>query len=282
MLIAVNGVELWVEQRAAVGASADPVLLLAGADATTLRWPPALLDALVAAGHRVIAYDHRDSGASTKVDPDAPYTLGELAADAVAILDALGVARAHLVGYSMGGAVAQVVALDHPARVASLTLVATTPGLGDERLPFAADWFVERMAERLWNPPPRTDPERVAWIVDLYRMLAGPRYRFDEDAQRALATAEVARGWCSESGHGVAAGAAPSRLDRLGEIDAPTLVVHGTADPVFTVAHGEALAAGIPDARLELVDGLGHEVPAPFGAELAALVLALIDALPAT
>lgn len=278
MLIAVNGVELWVERHAAGGANGTPVLLLAGSDATTLRWPAAFIDALVAAGHPVDAYDHRDSGASTKVDPDTPYALADLATDAVALLDALGVAEAHLVGYSMGGAVAQVVALDHPERVASLTLVASTPGLGDERLPFAADWFVERMAERLWNPPPRTDPERVAWIVDLYRMLAGLRYPFDEDAQRALAAAELARGWCPESGHGIAAGAAPSRLDRLREIGVPTLVVHGTADPVFALAHGEALAAGIPGARFEVVDELGHEVPAPFGAELATMVLAHLAA----
>lgn len=272
MLIAANGVELWVEEHGPAGGV--PVLLLSGSDSTTLRWPRTLLDPLVAAGARVIAYDHRDSGASTKIDPDTPYRLADLAADAVALLDALSVPAAHVLGYSMGGAVAQVVAHRHPARVRSLTLVATTPGLGDERLPFAADWFVDRMADRLFAPPPRTAEARVAWIVDLYRMLAGPRFAFDEDHQRALAEAELARCWYPESGHGVAAGAAPSRLDHLASITVPTLVVHGTADPVFAAAHGEALAAGIPGARLVLVDGLGHEVPAAFGADLATLVLA--------
>jgi esterase len=271
VVITVHGIELWVDEFG--DPAGEAVLLLSGSDATTLRWPAALLDALVAAGLHVITYDHRDSGASSKIDPDAPYLLDDLATDAAALLDALGVERAHLVGYSMGGAVAQVLALDHADRVATLTLVSTTPGLGDERLPMAADWFVERMAARLWEPPPRAHEERVAWVVDLYRMLAGPRYAFDEPGQAALAAAELERAWYPESGHGVATGGSPSRLDRLAGIAARTLVVHGTADPVFAVAHAEALAAGIPGAQLVLVEGLGHEVPAAFGAELAALVL---------
>jgi pimeloyl-ACP methyl ester carboxylesterase len=271
MVIEVNGVELWVEAHG--DPAGEPVLLLAGSDATTLRWPAPLLDALVASGRRVIAYDHRDSGGSTKTDPDEPYLLDDLAADAAALLDALGIERAHLVGYSMGGAVAQVLALDHPDRVVTLTLLSTTPGLGDERLPFAADWFVERMAERLFAPPPRDHEGRVAWIVELYRLLAGSRTPFDEAHQTALAEAELARAWYPESGHGIAAGASPSRLDRLGEITAPTLVVHGTADPVFALEHAHALHAGIPGARLELVEGLGHEVPAGYAADLAAIVL---------
>lgn len=270
-MIAVNGIELWVDEHG--DPAGEAVLLLSGSDATTLRWPASLLDALVAGGRRVITYDHRDSGGSTKIDPDAPYLLDDLAADAAGLLDALGIERAHLVGYSMGGAVAQVLALDHADRVATLTLVATTPGLGDDRLPFAADWFVERMAERLFAPPPRDDEARVAWIVDLYRLLAGPRHTFDESHQAALAAAELSRAWYPESGHGIAAGASPSRVDRLGEITAPTLVVHGTADPVFALEHAHALHAGIPGARLELIEGLGHEVPAAFGADLAALVL---------
>jgi pimeloyl-ACP methyl ester carboxylesterase len=271
MLIAANGVELWVERHG--DPAGETVLLLSGSDATTLRWPASFLDALVAAGLDVVTYDHRDSGASTKIDPDTPYLLDDLAADAAGLLDALGVERAHLVGYSMGGAVAQVLALDHADRVATLTLVSTTPGLGDDRLPFAADWFVERMAARLWEPPPRATEARVAWIVDLYRMLAGPRHAFDEERQAELAAAEISRAWYPESGHGVAAGGSPSRLDRLGGITAPTLVVHGTADPVFALEHAHALHAGIPGARLELIEGLGHEVPAAFGADLAALVL---------
>jgi pimeloyl-ACP methyl ester carboxylesterase len=271
MLIASNGIDLWVEEQ---GPPDGPALLLvAGSDATTLRWPGSLVEPLVAAGFRTVAYDHRDCGASTKIDPDRPYRLDAMAGDAIGVLDALGVERAHVVGYSMGGAIAQLLALDHPGRVASLVLVASTPGLGDERLSFASEWFVDQMAERLFAAPPRTHDERVGWIVDLYRMLAGPRYPFDDAAQRALAEAELARCWYPESGHGVAVGSSPSRLDVLARITAPTLVVHGSADPVFPIDHAQALATAIPHARLVVVDGLGHEVPAAFGSSLAELVL---------
>ena len=278
MWIGVNEVELWVEQHGAP--DAEPILLLSGSDSTTLRWPRSFIDPLVTAGWRVIVYDHRDSGASTKIDPDEPYRLDTLAADAWGLFDALGIGSAHLVGYSMGGAVAQVMALEAPDRVRRLALVSSTPGLGDDRLPFAAEWFVDRMAERLFAQPPRTHEQRVAWIVDLYRLLVGPRFFFDEAAQRAIADAEIARAWYPESGHGVAVGASPSRLDRLGDITAPTLVVHGTADPVFSRDHAEALASGIAGAVLIMVDGLGHEVPPAFGAELAALVLAHLETRP--
>lgn len=276
-LVDVNGITLWVEDHPPSPGMCEQdsaILLLSGSDATTLRWPAPLVDALVGAGHRVVAFDHRDCGASTKIDPDSPYRLDALAADASGVLDALGIERAHVVGYSMGGAIAQVLALESPERVLTLTLASTTPGLGDDRLPFAADWFVERMTERLFAPPPRTDEDRAAWIVELYRLLAGTRYDFDDELQRALARAELGRCWYPESGHGVAVGASPSRLDDLEQIGAPTLVVHGTADPVFALEHGHALAAAIPDARLVTVDDLGHEVPEAFGTELAALIRA--------
>jgi pimeloyl-ACP methyl ester carboxylesterase len=282
-LVPTNGIELWVEDDRPEGGSehgADgesAIVLLGGADATALRWPGALVDALVAAGHRVVRVEHRDSGRSTKIDPDRPYRLEDMAHDVAGVLAALGTGPVDLVGYSMGGAVAQLLALQQPDLVRSLVLIATTPGAGDDRLPAPDDEFVAQMAERLFAPPPASRAERIEWTTDLYRLLAGVRYPFDEDAQRALAAAELDIGWYPESGHGIATNASPSRLDRLDAIRAPALVVHGDRDVVYAIEHAESLATGIPDATLVVVEGLGHEVPAAFGSELASLVLAHVS-----
>jgi len=238
-----------------------PVLLVSGADAHCTRWTPATVEPLRALGHRVVRYDHRDSGLSTKVPADVGYTLDDLADDALAVLDAHGIDRAHVVGRSMGGMVGQVLALDHADRVATLTLACSTPGLGEERLPVAADWLLELMTERLFAGPPVDGAGRAAWIVEQDEWFAGSRYPVSTAERLAVAVAEVERCWYPESGHGAAVGASPSRLDRLGGIGVPTLVVHGTADPVFSVEHAVALAEGIPDAELWLVEDLGHELP---------------------
>lgn len=266
-LIDVGSVELWVADD---GAPADdPVVLLAGADSPGFRWAPSFVDRLVEAGHHVIRYDHRDCGRSTTLGPDAGYLLGDLASDLVALLDSLDIAAAHLVGRSMGGMVAQVVALDHPERVTSLTLLSTTPGVDDDRLPGPDEAFVETMMRRLYAGPPDDHADRVEWLVELSGHMAGTAYPFDLEAEVVLADAQLRTGWTAESGHGVAAFGSPSRLDRLREIEQPTMVVHGTADPVLPVEHGRALALGIDGAVYVEVDRLGHEAPAAFLDELA-------------
>ena len=238
-----------------------PVLLVSGADSHCTRWTPVLIEPLQALGHRVVRYDHRDSGLSFKVPSDVGYTLDDLADDALVVMEAHGVERAHVIGRSMGGMVGQVLALHHADRVATLTLACSTPGLGDERLPVAADWLLERMTERLITGPPSGEADRAAWIVEQDEWFAGSRYGVSTASRLVIAVSEVARCWYPESGHGAAVGASPSRLDRLGEIRVPTLVVHGTADPVFSAEHAVALADGIPEAELWLVEDLGHELP---------------------
>ena len=258
-----SGVQIHSEvfQPASGATEGDAVLLVSGADSHCTRWTSAFIQPLLDLGHRVVRYDHRDSGLSTKVPADVGYTLADLADDACAVMDEHGIARAHVVGRSMGGMVGQVMALDHADRVVTLTLLCSSPGLGDESLPSAADWLVDRMAERLFAPPPAGQAERVAWIVELDEMFAGTRYPVTTAERIRTAVAEVERCWYPESGHGPAVNSSPSLLGRLAAIAVPTLVVHGTADPVFPVEHALALADGIGNSGLWLVEGLGHEVP---------------------
>jgi len=243
-------------------ADASPaVFLVSGADSHCTRWTPTLIEPLRNRGYRVVRYDHRDSGLSNKVPVDEVYTLDDLANDALAVMDAHGIERAHVVGRSMGGMVGQLLALDHVDRVASLTLVASTPGLGDERLPLADNELLDHMTQRLFDGPPAGVADRVSWIVELDELFAGTRYPESTEARIRVALAEVDRCWYPESGHGTAVMSSPSRLDRLADVEIPTLIVHGTTDPVFPVEHGLALANGIPGADLWLVEGLGHELP---------------------
>ncbi len=267
-----------IELAASVhGPSAGPaVLLISPADAPAFRWTAAYVDALTGLGARVVRFDHRDVGASTAVPDTDPYTLADLAADAVAVLESAAVDRAHIVGRSMGGMVGQLLALDHPDLVASLTMVGTTPAMGDDSLSGPSDDLVDKIAWRLFDGPPASRAERVAWLVDGYRNFAGPRFPFETRLQRALALREVDECWRPETGHGVAVGASPGRLDRLDQIEVPTTIVHGTADPVFGVDHAVALADGIAGAELRLIEGLGHELPDAFAPTLVAEVRRLL------
>lgn len=268
----IGPVELWVD----VVGSGEPIVLLAGADSPGFRWHPVFVDDLVADGFEVIRFDHRDCGRSTTLGPDAGYLLDDLVDDLVGLLDRLERPSAHLIGRAMGGMVAQVAALDHPDRVRSLTLIGSTPGVDDERLPGPDEAFVDTMVRRLFAGPPDDQPGRIDWLVELGALLAGDAFPFDRAEAALLARAELLTGWQPESGHGAAAYGSPSRVDRLHEIRQPTLVVHGTADPVLPVEHGRALASGIDGAALIEVEGLGHETPAPL---LAALRPALLEHL---
>ena len=254
-----NGAELCAET---FGDPRDPaVLLIGGATAAMDWWDDALCERLAAGLRYVIRYDQRDTGASTAYPRGAPpYDGDDLVADAAGLLDALGVARAHVVGLSMGGMLAQRLAVRHPDRVATLTLVDTSPdGPGPVPLPPPSGDL----------PEPGPDPDWadraavVAHVVAEHRPYAGAYW--DEDRMRAIATRVVARTRdiaANRVNHFAAGEGTPVR-DRLAEIAAPALVAHGTADPMFPYAHAEALAREIPGARLLPLDGTGHEVPPP-------------------
>ncbi|MEV8377612.1 alpha/beta fold hydrolase [Kribbella sp. NPDC056861] len=257
-LLPVNGIELCVDT---FGSLADPaILLIHGGSASMDHWEPAFCERLAAGGRYVIRYDHRDTGESTSFEPGNPrYTGAELVSDPLGILDALKIDRAHVVGLSMGGGIAQELVVTHPDRVASVTFIATTHG--GPGLPPPTDKIRASFAEEA-PPTDWSDPEAAldALIKD-DRLYAGT-LPYDETARRevyakALARtpnpATMANHWLVEGGESI--------LDRLGEIAVPALVLHGTEDPMFPPAHGEALANAVPGARLVLLEGAGHELP---------------------
>ncbi|WP_231330620.1 alpha/beta fold hydrolase [Actinomadura graeca] len=269
-----DGVELCAET---FGDPADPPLLLIGN--TMLTWPGGLCARLSALRRFVVRYDLRGTGRSTGAGEGAPrHTLRDLVADAAALLDALGLPRAHVAGFGVGGWIAQLLALDHPGRVTTLTLVAarpTAPGPADPDLPEHAP---EVMAHFM-APPPVDWSDRasvVAFMVENARHLAGPAFDEAEARERAerIAGRTVLPDPASPDGDPGAAHRADqmaagfAELDsgdrwreRLGGITAPTLVVHGEDDPFFPLGNGRALAAEIPGARLVTVPGMGHGLP---------------------
>jgi pimeloyl-ACP methyl ester carboxylesterase len=254
-----NGVDLCAEE---FGQPPDPaILLISGASGSMDWWRTEFCVRLANAGRRVVRYDHRDTGQSAHSTAGAPdYTGPDLVADAIGVLDALDIERADIVGISMGGGIGQVLALDHPERVASLTLMSTSPGGSDLPPPTAA------LAATFADPPAPPDwsnrDEVIDYLVEQQRTHAGT-LPFDADETRELATIVVDRTSdieASMTNHFMLGGGDPLR-PRLGQIAAPTLVIHGTADPLFPLAHGEALAREIPGSTLLAVEGMGHEVP---------------------
>jgi pimeloyl-ACP methyl ester carboxylesterase len=232
-----------------------PVLLIGGATWSRDWWDGIATAPLVRAGARVVRYDHRDTGEAEHWPPGAPgYTGADLTADALGVLDDLGIGAAHLVGLSMGGGIAQELALAHPDRVSGLTLIATTP--------------VDPRVTGLPGPDPSLAPgpeldDPVEAIVEGERPCAGPGM-FEEARVRAIARRVVARtrDLASATNHFLVAGDATGGPDDLSALAGlPVTVVHGSADPVFPLPHGHALAAAIPGAELVVVEGMGHQLP---------------------
>ncbi len=258
-LINVNGVELCTES---FGDPADPpILLVMGFGGSMLWWQEGFCRLLAGHGRLVIRYDQRDTGKSTTYEPGRPgYTGGDLLADAVAVLDGYRLAAAHLVGVSAGGALVQLLALDFPSHVRSLVLISTSPATpGDRSLPPPTATFGQfvRSATVDWS-----DADSVIdYLVAYARVLAGEERRFEEAEVSDLVRrdAERARDFAALQNHELLEDDDKPRRP-LSSIQAPTLVIHGTADPMFPLPHGEALASEIPSARLLRLEGAGHGV----------------------
>jgi pimeloyl-ACP methyl ester carboxylesterase len=255
------------------GDQGDPaVLLVMGLGTQMLAWHPDFCRALADRGFFVIRYDNRDVGRSTRFDGTPPpkplelatrrikrpaYTLSDMAADGTGLLDALGIGAAHVVGASMGGMIAQVLAAEHPDRVRSLVSIMSTTGNRWKGQP------AFRAYPYLLAKPPRTKEESVDRLIKLFRVVGSTGFERDEDELRATAELSWDRG-PSNAGTGrqlAAIVASGDRTSAVRGIRAPTLVIHGTKDKLVRVSGGKATAKAVPGARLLLVDGMGHDLP---------------------
>jgi pimeloyl-ACP methyl ester carboxylesterase len=276
MQISANGIVIEVDDQGPPGG--EPVLLIMGLGMQLIGWPNELVADLVGRGFRVIRFDNRDAGLSQGFDhlgvPNiglatlqhlahwpvrAPYSLGDMAGDALGVLDALGLASAHVCGASLGGMVAQHLAAEHPERVRSLCLIMTTSG--SRKLPQAT--LAARRA-MLWRPGPGAGPEALAdHLVKVFGIIGSPAYRPDPAAFRQRLLRGVQRAWrpAGTLRQLVAVAADGDRTPLLGRIRAPTHVIHGVQDPLVPVDNGRDLARRIADASSDYIDGMGHDLP---------------------
>jgi pimeloyl-ACP methyl ester carboxylesterase len=270
-----NGIE--IEYEVFGPETGEPLLLIMGLGQQLTRWPVSLIDSLVAEGFRVIRFDNRDMGLSTWFDdaptPDlpsvfaalsqgrdtgAPYLLGDMADDAAGLLDALGVARAHVAGVSMGGMIAQMLAARHPAKVLSLVSVMSTTGN-----PAVPPSTPEALAV-LYSRPAATDLESlVEHALKAQVAIQSPGWPVNPETERPLLRAAIQRAFhpVGVQRQMIAVVASGDRRDALRTITAPTVVLHGADDPLVRVEGGRDTAATIPGAELRIIDGMGHDLP---------------------
>lgn len=264
-----------------------PLLLVMGLATQMVGWPDGFCEALAARGLHVVRFDNRDIGLSTHLDdagaPDvvsllagsgtAPYALADMADDTAGLLDALGWGSAHVVGASMGGMIAQSLAIRHPQRVHSLTSIMSTTGASGVGSPAEVALGV------LLAPAARTREEALQRAVDTYRVIGSPGFEFDEESLRERAGLSFDR---AHDPAGVARQLAAilttdDRTPHLGEIAVPTLVVHGAQDTLVDVSGGRATAAAIPGAELWVVEGMGHDLPRELWGDLVDRIGALVE-----
>jgi pimeloyl-ACP methyl ester carboxylesterase len=259
-MIQANGVELCAE---AFGDPADPAILtIAGIGSSMLWWEEDFCRRLADGGRQVIRYDHRDTGRSAVYPVGQPgYSGDDLLDDAIGVLDAHGIAAAHVIGVSAGGGFGQELALAHPDRVSSLILIATTFATSSGRdLPPPTAAFGRFLSTASVDWADRDSI--IEYMVGYVRMLAGEERAFDDTAVRELVRRDAgrARDYATIQNHDLMAEGADGEYPPASSIKAPTLVAHGTADPMFPIEHGEALADQIPGARLLRLEGAGHGV----------------------
>ena len=274
--IRANNIELYYEEN---GPADGPVILLVmGLGAQMIAWPDEFIHGLVSKGYRVIHYDNRDVGLSQRMDgaktPNlvwtmlkarfglpvrVPYTLTDMAADGIGLLDALGIDKAHVAGASMGGMIVQLMAANHRERLLSMTSIMSSsgkPGLPGARADIQKSFMVKR-------PPDASRDEAVAFGTELVRSFSYPDPARPENAHAELTAKAFDRGYYPVGTRRqlLAIIADGSRVERLKTITTPTLVVHGGADPLVPKEGSEDIARHIPGARLEIIDEMAHDLP---------------------
>jgi pimeloyl-ACP methyl ester carboxylesterase len=282
----VNGIDLCYETSG--DASGSPLLLIAGLDMQLIGWPAEYCDRLGAAGHLVIRYDNRDIGLSTHFSehgqpdlagllegrqPEMAYTLADMADDGAGLLEHLGIEAAHAVGISMGGMIAQTLAINHPGRLLSLCSIMSNTGDRTVGQPTA------EAVTALLQPPPKDREEAIDFAIRIWEIIGSPAYPFDAKSERERVGDAYDR--CHDP-DGVARQAAAilaggDRTEALGSVGVPTLVIHGDSDTLIDVSGGEATARAIPGAQLLIIEGMGHDLPSQLDDRLLGAILANVS-----
>ena len=255
-----------------------PLILIMGLSSQLVDWPESFCEKLAAKGHFVIRFDNRDVGLSSKLDDlgvpnifeifaaaqqgraiESPYALSEMAADTIGLMDALNLERAHVCGLSMGGMIAQMMAIEYPRRL--ISLISMQSSTGDPELPGAEPPAMEAMVA----PPPIERDAYIQHMVDVYRAFAGGSDKYDEGLQKEISALSYDRsfylmGFTRQLAAILACG---SRKDALAAVEVPTLVIHGSHDALLPMVHGKDTAESIPGAKLVIIHGLGHGMAYP-------------------
>ena len=292
----INQIEIWYEEFG--DSSNETILLIMGANANCKHWDQEFIDQLVLNNFRVIRFDNRDVGKSTWIGKEpyfnkllkflpsfflkllvngifglavteegkfkfkdaskVQYDLSDMAKDAVSLMDVLKIEKAHIIGASMGGMITQIIALDYPEKVLSITPIMTSPGIQNDNLSGPTKELLEAIKKSfIFNLKGRIEDG----VVEVYRQLTGSRFPFNEQEFREKLKPIIAHGNNPFALHGAAVGASPDRTSRLHEIKVPALIIHGTEDAILPLDHGMAVADGIKDSKRMIMDGVGHEIP---------------------
>jgi len=308
-VVEANNINIWYEEFG--DKNNDTILLIMGANANCMQWDQEFIDQLVVNDFHVVRFDNRDVGKTTwfgkepafnkflKILPNfllkmivnsifglavdekgrfkfsestpTKYDLSDMAKDAVSLMDVLKIEKAHIIGASMGGMITQIIALDYPERVLSITPIMTSPGVQNDSLSGPTKELLEAMKKSfVFNLKGRIEDG----VVEIYRQLTGSRFPFNEQQFREKLKPVIAHGNNPFSLHGAAVGASPDRTSRLNEIKVPTLVIHGTEDAILPLDHGIAVADGITDSKRMIMEGVGHEIPEELLSEIISEIVA--------